>query len=200
MKDSKMRLNLTHLCIAAIAVLAIPATHAQAQSGSRLAPPSSVLGGLAPSIQAPNIQGAPVVSLPMSAAPMVNAPMLQSPIVGSQMIQSPMVTGTSTQLMTSPTFSTPQFGQPSFAQASPGFASNGPVSTGPVTVGPYPQACGHCNQRQFPTEIPRLKPVTSCCGQLGRLGIPPLTTPLRADTPPIGKANGRPLIGRWNGF
>lgn len=206
-----MRLNLTQLCIAAIAVLAIPATHAQAQSGSRLASPGSVFNGLAPSIQAPSfqgapsIQGAPMISSPMVSSPIINAPMIQSPVIGSPMVQSPMVTAPNTQLMTSPTFGTQSFGQQSlgqqsFEQASPGFASNGPVNTGPLTVGSYPQACGHCKQPQLPTEVPRLQPVTSCCGQLGRLGVPPLTTPLRADTPPIGRANGRPLIGRWNGF
>ena len=57
-----------------------------------------------------------------------------------------------------------------------------------------------CGLDLIPVEVPCLKPVTSCCNNLGRLGIPPLTTPLRADTPPIGKAVGRPLFGRWNGY
>ena len=50
-----------------------------------------------------------------------------------------------------------------------------------------------------PADLPRL-PIDTCCNDLGPLAIPPLTTRLRYDTPPIGKAVGRPLFGRWTGF
>ena len=51
-----------------------------------------------------------------------------------------------------------------------------------------------------PGDLPTL-PVSSCCGKTGRLHIPPLlTTPLRYDTPPIGRSVGRPLFGRWPGL
>ena len=43
-------------------------------------------------------------------------------------------------------------------------------------------------------------PIESCCGNTGRLNIPPLSTPIRYDTPPIGKSVGRPLFGRWAGY
>ena len=51
-----------------------------------------------------------------------------------------------------------------------------------------------------PGDLPTL-PVSSGCDKTGRSHIPPLLrTPLRYDTPPIGKSVGRPLFGRWPGF
>ena len=51
-----------------------------------------------------------------------------------------------------------------------------------------------------PGEMPRL-PIETCCGSPMGLGhVPALLTPPRSYTPPIGKAVGRPLFGRWTGF
>ncbi len=49
-------------------------------------------------------------------------------------------------------------------------------------------------------ELPTL-PIRSACDSPWGLGdVPSLLTCPRSYTPPIGKAVGRPLLGRWNGF
>ena len=63
-------------------------------------------------------------------------------------------------------------------------------------------SCANCRLPgpTVPGYMPTL-PVKSCCNNnIGMLNIPKLTTPLRYDTPPIGRAVGRPLFGRWTGF
>ena len=50
-----------------------------------------------------------------------------------------------------------------------------------------------------PPGLPQL-PIQSCCNNIGPLNIPPLTTPVRYDTPPIGRSVGRPIFGRWSGY
>ena len=119
-----------------------------------------------------------------------------------------------------PTFSTP-LGAPAFdagpvvqqgfsaapVAASPGSYGVGGTTFGGTNYGPATisnsvgqssgQCCNHC--QITPSQV-YLKPVQSCCGQLGPLGIPPLTTPPRSYLPPIGKSVGRPLFGRWSGF
>ena len=51
-----------------------------------------------------------------------------------------------------------------------------------------------------PGEMPKL-PIQTCCASPMGLGhVPALLTPPRSYTPPIGKAVGRPLFGRWTGF
>ena len=50
-----------------------------------------------------------------------------------------------------------------------------------------------------PPGLPQL-PIRSCCNNIGPLNIPPLSTPVRYDTPPIGKSVGRPIFGRWSGY
>jgi len=50
-----------------------------------------------------------------------------------------------------------------------------------------------------PAELPKL-PIETCCGSpMGYGHVPSLLTPPRSYIPPIGKAVGRPLIGRWTG-
>ena len=49
-------------------------------------------------------------------------------------------------------------------------------------------------------ELPVLPIRTACDSPWGKDNIPSLFTPPRSYTPPIGKAVGRPLLGRWNGF
>ena len=49
-------------------------------------------------------------------------------------------------------------------------------------------------------ELPVLPIRTACDSPWGKDNIPSLFTPTRSYTPPIGKAVGRPLLGRWNGF
>jgi len=49
-------------------------------------------------------------------------------------------------------------------------------------------------------ELPVLPIRTACDSPWGKDNIPSLLTPPRSYTPPIGKAVGRPLLGRWNGF
>ena len=51
-----------------------------------------------------------------------------------------------------------------------------------------------------PGEMPKL-PIQTCCGSpMGYDNVPSLFTRPRTYTPPIGKAVGRPLFGRWTGF
>ena len=51
-----------------------------------------------------------------------------------------------------------------------------------------------------PGEMPKL-PIETCCGSpMGYDNVPSLFTPPRSYTPPIGKAVGRPIFGRWPGF
>ena len=51
-----------------------------------------------------------------------------------------------------------------------------------------------------PGEMPRL-PIQTCCGSpMGYDNVPSLFTRPSTYTPPIGKAVGRPIFGRWPGF
>ena len=59
---------------------------------------------------------------------------------------------------------------------------------------------GCCLPGPTVTPIQPQLPVNSCCNNFGPLNVPRLTTPLRHDTPPIGRSAGRPIIGRWSGF
>ena len=70
-----------------------------------------------------------------------------------------------------------------------------------ITQNSSHSGCNGCRPTAatVPGDLPTL-PVSSCCNNTGRLNIPPLTTPLRYDTPPIGRSVGRPLFGRWPGF
>jgi len=71
----------------------------------------------------------------------------------------------------------------------------------PQVHSPTTKSCSGCCL-PGPTQAPGYPqlPISSCCGNTGRLNIPPLTTPLRYDTPPVGKAVGRPIFGRWTGY
>ncbi len=94
-------------------------------------------------------------------------------------------------------------------QAAPVVSSAGCTSCGqsgaftpaPQITGPHSKPCNGCCL-PGPTQqagFPQL-PVESCCGNIGRLNIPPLTTPLRYDTPPVGRSVGRPIFGAWSGY
>lgn len=68
-------------------------------------------------------------------------------------------------------------------------------------TGPAQKSCSGCclPGPTVPPGLPQL-PIQSCCNNIGPLNIPPLTTPVRYDTPPIGKSVGRPIFGRWSGY
>ena len=163
------------LFTAMIAIVAIACSHAHAQSGSR--------GALSSPIQAPSV----FQSVPNSFGSAIPAQQFGSSVFPTQQFGSP-------------TFQSPQFG---------GFSSSPDVyssvvapsnSFGPATIGDLGSSQGCCNQAPVPTAIPNLAPVTSCCGKLGPLGVPPLLTPARTYRPPIGRQVGRPLFGKWQGY
>ncbi len=168
---------LTACALAAVAMLVTPIF---AQSGSRNAVPS-------------------IAPTPM---PPTNVPTFGGPIAGSPgfngQIGSQVFGNAPTTFSGNPTFSSPMAfsGPVGYGNA---FRSSQSAAYGPSRIGAYPQGPACCNLA--PTQPGYcLQPVSSCCGNLGRHGIPPLTTPLRWDTPPIGASVGRPLFGRWNGF
>ena len=94
-------------------------------------------------------------------------------------------------------------------QSAPAVSTSGCTSCGlsasatPATqiTGPVTKSCSGCCL-PGPTVAPGIPqlPIQSCCSNTGRLNIPPLTTPLRYDTPPIGRSVGRPLFGAWSGY
>ena len=94
-------------------------------------------------------------------------------------------------------------------QSAPAVSTSGCTSCGrsasatPANqiTGPASKSCSGCCL-PGPTVAPGFPqlPVASCCGNTGRLNIPPLTTPLRYDTPPVGRSVGRPLFGPWTGY
>ena len=167
-----MRLT-TPTAICAFAAVALLLNNSlSAQSTSRFAVPS-----IAPSISAPAIS---------ASSQAIGSPMFidSSPamIQGNSVVTSPMA------------YSVPiSYGN------SVSNASSQSASYGPNNLGPYPQGCACCDLSPTQPSYQR-QPVTSCCGTIGRLGVPPLLTPIRHDTPPVGAAVGRPLFGRWTGF
>jgi len=81
-----------------------------------------------------------------------------------------------------------------------------PVNAGPIHGG---KSCGcrgggvdGCKPTAptVPPILPNLPIQTACGSPLGISHVPKLLTPIRSYTPPIGKAVGRPLIGRWDGW
>ena len=78
---------------------------------------------------------------------------------------------------------------------------SGAIYPAPQITGPACKSCSGCclPAPSVAPGIPQL-PIASCCGNTGRLNIPPLTTPLRYDTPPVGRSVGRPLFGPWTGY
>lgn len=185
-------MRLTILAASTFAVVALLLNNPLcAQSGSRLAVPT--------------------------AAPTISAPAISAPAFGTPAGVPQSLAAAAGQVVGTPNFApTPAFGSAPSAftgesvLSSP-MAYSGPVSFGntvaapqsaaygPVNIGPYPQGPACCNLSPTQPGYNR-RPVTSCCGTIGRLGIPPLLTPVRNDTPPIGAAVGRPLFGRWTGF
>ena len=80
-------------------------------------------------------------------------------------------------------------------------AQSGAITPASQIAGPACKSCSGCclPAPTVAAGIPQL-PIASCCGNTGRLNIPPLTTPLRYDTPPVGRSVGRPLFGPWTGY
>lgn len=188
-----MRQPLTTALVAALAI-ALLSTPAWAQSGTR-----GIVPAASNAIQALNQFPSASAVAPMASAPMLqvepgmgmSSPAMSSQMMSSSVMSSPMV---GSPMMTSPTMS---YSGPVAGSYNPGPSSN---SYGPVAVGPYPQGRACCNLTPTPQVVPTLQPVTSCCSQNGRLGVPPLLTPIRYDMPPVGRTVGRPLFGKWNGY
>lgn len=188
-------MRLTTLATYAFAAVALLATPICAQSGLRSAAPS-----VAPAINAPAIS-APAINVPSVATEALGSATRQA--IGSQVTGSP-VFGTAPAAITGNSVLSSPAIPPAMSYSGPisyGNAVQSPQSAayGPVSVGPYPQGPACCNLSPTQPGYQR-QPVTSCCGNIGRLGVPPLFTPLRFDMPPVGAAVGRPLFGRWNGF
>ncbi len=167
-----MRLKNTGVLLTAFAVSVVCCSAAQAQSGTKGVVQGTILSP--PSME--SVVGAsPTIAAPMPIANQVMPSNMGTSVVGQS------VMGT-----------------------SPGMQTYNPMpsqSYSPMTINPTPQGCGRCDLTPVPTVVPCLKPVTSCCGgNLGPYGVPSVFTPLRNDMPPIGRAVGRPLIGRWSGF
>ena len=195
-RKKRMRLT-TPTAICAFAAVALLFNNSlSAQSGSRFAVPS-----IAPSISAP------AISSPSAVQSFANS--------ANQAIGSPMVIGSSPAMVnSSPAMvnSSPAMIQGNSVMTSP-MAYSGPISYGnsvsnassqsasygPNNLGPYPQGPACCDLSPTQPGYQR-QPVTSCCGTIGRLGVPPLLTPIRHDTPPVGRSVGRPLFGAWSGF
>ena len=210
-----MRLNKPQIILTSIFALAIFQSSSFAQSGSRAAissvtpsaPIQSVLGQAAAPFQGGIqggvgqfqggiqgglgqnvIQGAMNSGLGQSVLGGQGIPFQNSPVIsqgfgmGQSVVSSPYssVVG-STNMLPSSSFNSNVYN--------------------PTTIGDIGQSgCSCCNLSPSQIGGYQLQPVTNCCGKLGKLGVPPLTTPLRYDTPPIGRAVGRPLFGKWNGF
>jgi hypothetical protein len=122
----------------------------------------------------PVVQGSPMTVTPLANPVIQSAPQFGTPIVSS----SPSMTG----LPSSSSVQTPS------------------SSYGPMSISQGGKGCGCCDMTPTPTVIPKLAPVTSCCGSLGPLGVPSLLTPPKTYLPPVGRQVGRPLLGKWNGF
>jgi len=158
---------------------------------------------------------APAISAPSFSAPQISAPALSggsatraiagaaneafgNPVVEQQQQFGSVLTGGSPDALPPISYSGPvSYG--SYGSANYGSVGSSSASYGPVSVGEYPQGGNCCNLSPTQPGYCR-KNVTSCCGKIGCLGVPPLLTPIRNDTPPIGAAVGRPLFGRWTGF
>ena len=52
----------------------------------------------------------------------------------------------------------------------------------------------------IPGALPNLPVRTACDSPFGRGHVPALLTPPRSYVPPVGRAVGRPLFGRWPGY
>jgi len=192
-------MRLTYTIALALLVAVAAADSALAQSSTRNAISSAAANVFTPQagISAPmagiGVPSAPSIPFEFGAptgsvAPSMSAPVFQNPIGAAPTMSSPIM---SSSVMSSPVMSSPM-------------AYSGPINSGasysPLSMGEYPQGRACCDLTPTPQVVPTLKPVTSCCSQNGRLGVPPLLTPIRYDMPPIGKAVGRPLFGRWNGY
>lgn len=191
-----MRRPLTTSLAAALAI-AFLGSSSWAQSGTTgILPSAPVANAVQALSQLPTVTATPMGSVPMASAPALQ----MEPMMGQSMSLPTMAAPT----MSAPMMSSPMMSSPAMAYSGPvtGAYNPGPASSsyGPVSVGPYPQGRACCDLSPTPTVTPCLKPVTSCCSQNGRLGVPPLLTPIRNDMPPVGKAVGRPLFGKWTGF
>jgi hypothetical protein len=189
-----MRRSLSTAMVFVLAIV-LPSSFSWAQSGTE-----GIVPSISNAVQA--ISQSPITSQPAitSATPVVSAPTLQmepsfsSPAMATANSSQAVASAYPSSVMASPPMS---YAGPVAGGWNPGPASN---SYGPVSVGPYPQGRACCDLSPTPTVTPSLKPVTSCCSQNGRLGVPPLLTPIRYDMPPVGRSVGRPLFGKWNGF
>lgn len=204
-----MRLNKPQIILACIFALAIFESHSHAQSGSRGAVSSVIQNAqsLTTPFQNP-IQGAATgLANQFQAAPVQGVPFqnAQAPIQNA--IQN--VIPQSVPFQNAPAFSSPGFSTGQSVVGSPVYSSvvaAAPAQNissnvySPTTIGEIPSGRRCCDLTPTPIGVPQWQPVGNCCGQMGKLGVPSLLTPIRHDTPPIGKAVGRPLFGRWTGF
>lgn len=215
-----MRLNKPLTILACIFALAIFESHSHAQSGSRGAVSSVIQNAqslatpfqtgatnLTTQFQNGSLQGAAGLANQFQAAPVQGVPFqnAQAPIQNA--IQSAIPQNVPFQnapVISSPGFSTGQsvLNSPVYSSvvgAAPAQNINSNVYS-PTTIGEFNSGPRCCDLTPTPIAVPPVRPVGSCCGTMGKLGVPSLLTPIRYDTPPIGKAVGRPLFGRWTGF
>ena len=169
-----------------------------AQSGAQFAAPALS----APSISAPQISAPALTGAGGSATRAIAGAANQAfgnPVVEQPGVQAGSVlTGGSPAALPPLSYSGPVSYGTSYG-GSYGNVSPSSASYGPLTLGDYPQGGNCCDLSPTQPGYCR-KGVTSCCGKIGCLGIPPLLTPIRNDTPPIGAAVGRPLFRAWQGF
>ncbi len=115
-----------------------------------------------------------------------------------------VLAGTQAQAQTQPAMSPYPTGPTELAPSNysaPVIAPHGsPCGCGSVAVRQPNVGCAACSQAPIVNMPQDYSPVQACCTPLGRLGIPSLPTPARSYRPPMGRANGRPLFGKWQGF
>ena len=184
------------IALALLAILTVStSTWAQSSTRNPIASPVQNVISQAQSAFAPTATSPPATSPSVLTQPAFGSAVPQTQFGSATPFGSPVPAAASI-----PYEYSGQVAAPAMSYTGPASGSFGGGSYGPVNVGQYPQGCPHCDLSPTPNVVPCLKPVTSCCSQNGRLGIPPLLTPIRYDMPPVGRAVGRPLFGAWQGY